>query len=143
MRFVSIAVVILLSPHPLAGTGKEEARGAAGRFGDALTSAESSLLRPILPSRGKVHLAMAKLAREEGFFGASQVEAVFRDLLAQVDVRSFEVLRLESDGQTFALIHGRAALTNREGRACRVSLHLAFQPEDGNWVIREIKETLE
>jgi hypothetical protein len=50
---------------------------------------------------------------------------------------------VESDGSSFALVHARASLTDRQGRACRVGVHLSFQPEDGAWVIREIKEILE
>ena len=138
-----VASVLLCIEPTHAGTAKEEARQAARRFGAALTSSKASDLRPLLPTRGNVTLALNRLAQEEGSFGPSQVEAVFRDSLAQVVVRSFEVLRLESDEQTFALVHARASLTDRQGRPCRLSVHLSFQPEDDTWVIREIKETLE
>ncbi len=140
---VVVALVVALAAPLRAETGKEEAREAARRFGAALTSAQPSHLRSLLPARGKIYLALTRLAQEEGSFGAGQVEAVFRDSLAQVVVRSFEVIRLESDGVTFAVAHARAGLTDRQGRPCRVSLHLSFQPEDNAWVIREIKETLE
>jgi len=139
-----VAVVFLLAAgRATPGTGKDDARAAADKFGGALTGAQASALRPILPERGKVHLALTRLAQEEGSFGASQVEAVFRDSLAAVVVSSFDVVRLESDEKTFALVHARSALTDRQGRPCRVSLHLSFQPENGSWVLREIKESLE
>lgn len=145
-RSLSVLVVPLLaalSIPSVAGTGKDEAREAARRFGVALTSAQASALRPLLPARGKVVLSLGKLAQENGSFGAGQVEAVFRDSLALVVVRSFEVIRLESDSSTFAVAHIGASITDRQGRPSRVTLHLSFQPEDGVWVIREIKETLE
>jgi hypothetical protein len=126
-----------------AGTTKDDAKAAALRFGAALTGAHASGLRELLPRHGTVRLTLAKLTSEEGSFGAGQVEAVFRDGLAQVRVHSFDVVRLESDEKSFALVHVRVALTDRQGRACRVALHLSFQPEDGAWVIREIKEILE
>ncbi len=124
-------------------TGEDEARRSARLFGQALTSGQASLLRPILPATGKIHLAVSRLVPEEGYFGASQVEALLADFLSQGSVRSFEVLRLESDGKTNALARGRAVLTDRQGRPVRLGIHLAFQTEDDRWVVREIKETLE
>lgn len=138
-----VATALLIPGVAWPATGKDEARAAADKFGAALTGSAAGALRPILPTKGKVFLALSRLAEEQGSFGAGQVEAVFRDSLAQVSVKLFEVVRLESDGKTFALVHGRASLTDRNGRACRVSLHLSFQPENGAWVLREIKESQE
>ena len=141
-RFL-VALCALSLATAWAATGREEARGAARGFGEALVKGQPAGLRALLPDRGKVFLALDRLAPEKGYFAAGQVEAVFRDALAQVAVHSFEVERLESDGETFALVHGRVSLTDREGRAGRVSLHLSFQPENDAWVIREIKESPE
>lgn len=122
---------------------EEDARKAARTFGLALTSGKADLLRPALPEHGRLHLSLARLGPEEGFFGAGQVEALFRDFLAEGKVSSFEVLRFECDHQSTALVHGRALLTDRQGRKARLSIHLALQPEAGRWVLREIKETAE
>lgn len=148
MRRIAVLVTAVLFLAGLwipsaAGTGTDEARDAARRFGLALTSANASALRPLLPARGKVVLALSRLAQESGSFASGQVEAVFRDALAVVAVRSFEVLGMESDARSFALASARASITDRQGRAAIVPIHLAFQPEDGVWVIREIRETLE
>ena len=140
---VVFAFAALLPSAALPGTTKADARAAANRFGAALTGARAADVRSVLPEHGKVRIALGRLAQEEGSFGAGQVEALFRDSLAQVTVHSFEVVRLESDEKTFALVHGRASLTDRQGRACRIALHLSFQPENGSWVLREIKEILE
>lgn len=144
-RTALLLFVMLVTPvgSPWAGTGKDDASEAARRFGSALTSASSSSLKPLLPVRGTVHLALKRLAQEEGSFGSSQVEAVFHDALSRVVVRSYEVIRIECDGQTMAVVRGRAGLTDAQGRSGQVSLHLSFQPEDGRWVIREIKENVE
>lgn len=139
-----IASSALLSQGPgYAATGEEEARKSARLFGQALTSGQASLLRSILPAGGKIHLAVSRLVPEEGYFGASQVEALIGDFLSQGSVRSFELLRLESDGKTNALAHARAVLTDRQGRPARLGIHLSFQTEEDRWVLREIKETLE
>jgi hypothetical protein len=146
VRSPLFAVAILLSSLAMAPAIADDdasARAAARRFGQALVASRSAELRPLLPSRGKVLLTLHRFGPEEGYFGASQVEAVFRDFLAVGAVRSFEVLRLESDGSSFALAHGRAVLTDRQGRPARVGLHLAFQPENDHWVLREIKELSE
>jgi len=134
---------LLAAPSSRAATGEEEARKSARLFGQALTTGQASLLRSILPVDGKIHLAVNRLVPEEGYFGASQVEALLGDFLSQGSVRSFEVLRLESDGKTNALARGRAVLTDRQGRPARLGIHLSFQIEDDHWVLREIKETLE
>ena len=123
--------------------GEAEARRSANAFGRALTAGQASLLRPILPSDGKVHLSLPKIVPEEGWFASSQVEALLGDFLSQGSVRSFELLRMESDGKTNALARGRAVLDDRQGRPLRLGLHLSFQPEGDRWVLREIRETLE
>ncbi len=141
---LSLAAALLVSNGAArAATDEDQARKAARLFGQALTSGQASLLRSILPAGGKVHLAASRLVPEEGYFGSSQIEALLGDFLSQGSVRSFELLRLESDGQTSALAHARAVLTDRQGRPARLGIHLSFQTEDDRWVLREIKETLE
>ncbi len=142
------AIALLLAtgislPARSSDPGEAEARRSARAFGQALTSGQASLLRPILPSGGKVHLSLPKIVPEEGWFASSQVEALLADFLSQGSVRSFELLRMESDGKTNALARGRAVLQDRQGRPMRLGLHLSFQPEGERWVLREIRETLE
>jgi hypothetical protein len=122
-------------------TDPEQARDAAARFGQALTKGDASLLRSILPQRGKVQLRLLSLGPGDGSFSAGQVESLIRDFLEQGSVQSFELVGMEHDAQRYALAHGRASLTDRQGRAVRSELHLGFQPEDGRWVLREIRET--
>lgn len=141
--FVLLALTAALPPSRAEEPGVSEAQRSARVFGQALTTGEASLLRPILPTGGKVHLALPRIVPEEGWFAASQVEALLGDFLSQGSVRSFEVLRLESDGKTNALARGSAILIDRQGRRQKMGLHLAFQPEDARWVLREVKETLE
>jgi hypothetical protein len=131
------------TPNRAEDAGEAEARRSARVFGQALTSGQASLLRTILPTGGKVHLVVPRIVPEEGWFTASQIEALLADFLTQGSVRSFEVLRLESDGKTNALARGRAVATDRQGRPLRLGIHLAFEPEDDRWILREIKETLE
>ncbi len=141
---LAVVAIALAAAHPArAATDEEDARKAARLFGQALTSGQASMLRPILPDGGKVHLAASRLVPEEGYFGASQVEALLGDFLSQGSVRSFELLRLESDGKTNALVQARAVATDRQGRPARLGIHLAFQAEQNRWVLREIKETLQ
>lgn len=145
MRFPGfILVLVLLLPRPAAGaTTEEDARKCARVFGQALTTAKAETLRQILPGRGKVHVVLTRFGPEDGFFGSSQVEALIGNFLAEATVRSFEVIRLESDEQSSALINARAVLTDRQGRPGRVKIHLSFEPEDARWVLREIKEAVE
>jgi hypothetical protein len=139
----SLAVVLLLAVTLARAETNDGAEAAATTFGRALVAGSAEALRPILPERGRVHLILARLGPEEGLFGARQVEALFRDFLASGKVTSFSVMRCESDGRRSALAHGRAAITDRDGRQGRIGLHLGFEPEGERWVLREVKETAE
>ena len=126
-----------------AGLATEDARDAAATLGRALTQSRADGLKPILPARGKVHLALARLGPEEGMFAAGQVVAVFRDFLAGGRVTSFDVVSVDGSERTGAQALGRATITDRDGRKGTIGLRLGFQPEDGRWVLREVKETAE
>jgi hypothetical protein len=144
-RGIGLALILLSisATALLSAPGEEDARRAARAFGQALTTGKAEGLRPILAEHGRLQLSLARLGPEDGSFGAGQVEALFRDFLADGKVRSFEILRLECDGQSTALAHGRASITDRQGRNARVGIHLAFKVENDRWVLREIKETAE
>jgi hypothetical protein len=140
---LALALLLLAMQRAPISAAEDQARDAVRIFGQALKSDQASGLRPVLPERGRVHLSLVKLGPEEGSFGAQQVEALFRDFLAEGAVRSFEVIRFESDGQTQALVHGHALLTDRQGRPARIGLRLSLHPEGSRWVLRELKETPE
>ena len=139
----SLLVSTFLFTLLFAGTTKEDASSAARQFGSALTSGDASRLRPLLPKRGKVRVALTHIAETQGSYGSGQVEAIFREALGRSSVRSFEASRLESDGSSFALVTCRASVVDRQGRTAKVALHLSLQPEDGAWVVREIRESPE
>jgi hypothetical protein len=137
------AVALALNATAVAAGGDDGARRAAAIFGSALTGGHADGLRPILPQRGKVRLTLVRMGPEEGAFGANQVEALFRDFLAGGKVRSFAITRFECDGASSALAHGKAAITDKDGRNARIGVYLVLEPEDGRWVLREVKESAE
>lgn len=115
-------------------------RAAAVAFGEALIGADAARLKSLLPARGKVRLRLSCFGPEEGVYGPGQVEALLRDFLRNGSVQTFEVVRVEADAQRFAVVHGRAGVIDRQGRPTRLEVHLSLQPEDGRWVLREIRE---
>jgi hypothetical protein len=121
--------------------GHGEAREAALQFGKALRQGDVAALRSLLPAQGNVQLRLQVLGPQDGSFSPSQVEALWRDFFRQGAARSFDLLSVEHDPERYALARGRALLTDRQGRPARVDLHLVFQPENGRWVLREIRET--
>jgi hypothetical protein len=135
-----IGAVLAAAAAAAAPGGAED---AARVFGAALEAGHAAELRPILPRQGKVQLALSRLGSEQGAYGASQVEALFREALARVQVSRFRVDRTETDGRSFALVHASARLVDRHGRPGPLALHLSFQPEGGGWVVREIRERSE
>ena len=144
-RTIAIAWLVVLGGWASIAAGQSPGEPAAHeaveRFGHALTSADTSLLKSLLPRRGKVQLRLVRMGSYEGYFSPSQVEALLRDFLDQGAVRSFRALRVEHDPGGVALARTRLELTDRQGRPVSVEVRLAFQPEDGHWVLREIRET--
>ncbi len=121
--------------------GTDAALAAVNAFGNAMQRGEASLLRPLLPQKGKVQLKLDRLGPEQGSFSASQVEALLRDFLAQGLVRGFQVLRVDDHPHGLALASTRVDLTDKQGRPATVELHLTFQSEGDRWVLRGIRET--
>jgi hypothetical protein len=119
---------------------EDDVRALADRFGAALVGSEASALRSLLPARGKVQLSLHRLGPERGHFSGNQVEAVFAAYLSEGAVDAFEVQALECDRDTSALVRTRATLRPGRGREEKVDLHLGFRPEDGAWVLREVRE---
>jgi hypothetical protein len=142
-RSILAPVLVLVFAPCLAATSptEEQAARAAVQLGMALKSEDASYLRPILPERGKVQLHLFRLGPEQGYFSSDQVEVLLLDFTKRGSLRSFDVLRIEHEPERLALVHGRASIRDRQGHSARVELHLAFEPEDGRWVLREIRET--
>lgn len=142
-RYAAAGVLLaaaLAFPALHASTGEGQAKTAALEFGHALKQGDTSLMRSLLPSHGKVRLRLVVFAPEEGAYSSEQVQALFKDFLRQGAVRSFDLLRLQCASEQFALVHARARIADRDGRPAEVDLHLTFQPEGGRWVLREIRE---
>ena len=138
-----IVVVLALALGAAASGATDGAREAAAGFGRALLASNAGSLLPLLPQQGRVHVTLLRLGPEDGRFGANQVVALFRDVLASGKIATFEILRCETDGSRSALAHATASIVDREGRSGRIGIHLAFEPEGGRWVLREVKETVE
>jgi len=142
----ALLVALVLSPavaESKAVVDQEAAAEETAReFGRALTQAELSRLKPLLPRRGKVQLRLQHLGPEQGSYSAGQVLALLDDFLQVGSVRTFELSpRCEGDRRRYTLVRGQAEVTDREGRDVTIELHLTIVPEDGRWILREIRET--
>jgi len=139
-------MVLALHPtvaEPLPVPDQEAAvEEAAREFGRALISEELSRLKPLLPRRGKVHLRLEHLGPEQGSFSAGQVLALLGDFLKVGTVRTFQLSpRCEGDRRKYTLVRGQAEVIDRDGRNLVIELRLTIVPEDGRWILREIRET--
>ncbi len=138
-RRATPATLLRLLASVAAAIDSQDARRAALQFGKALTSADAASLRPILPAQGKVRMTLDRLGPEQGAFRAGQVEALWGDFLSRGSVSAFEIVRIDHE-ETLSLVHARAQVVDRQGRPGSVGVHLALQPENGRWVLREIRE---
>lgn len=140
----ALALLFAVAPqatHPETVLGEAQAKTAALEFGRALTGSDASLIKPMLPRRGKVRLHLDRLGPEDGSFSSGQTEAVLKDFLRQGSVGGFDLLRIECASGRYSVVRARAKLTDREGAGVKVQLNLTFEPEGGRWVLREIRET--
>jgi len=119
---------------------EQQARSAAMTFGAALKQGDAGALRSILPDKGKVQLRLVRMGKEEGFFSSGQVRALIQSFLDQSTVSDFQIVRLEQDSRSYALVHARAEFTDASGRPASADLFLSFQPEGERWILREIRE---
>jgi hypothetical protein len=117
------------------------ARRCANIFGDALKSGDTSMLRSILPTQGRVQVRLVRLATQDGAFSASQVQALMKDIFKDGSVHAFNVVKIEGSREGYAHVRASAELTDRNGVDATVDLHLALGPEDERWVLREIRES--
>jgi hypothetical protein len=119
----------------------ERALDAAKTFGRALVHADASQLKSVLPERGKVRMRLTCLGIEDGSYSAGQAQALLADFLRHGAVSSFDVLRVESDDERYVLVRGRAGTKgSAQGQPRQVDVHLTLQPEDGRWVLSEVRE---
>lgn len=136
-----VGLVVFGVAVAFAAPSEQQARESARRFGEALEARDAAQLKPILPAKGKILLRLDHMGPEEGFFSASQVQALFQEFLDRGSVAQFEVARTEHDERKFALVQARARVTDALGREALVSFQLAFAPEGERWILREIRET--
>ncbi len=138
-------LVVLLGVLPCAVLGDEAssaeaARATAARFLDALVAGESARLRPLLPRYGKVSAKLGRFGPAQGSFSAGQIEALFADFGRHGAVRSFAVEHVDVASSRYAAVRGRVQTVDRDGVPAQCALHLGLEPEDGRWVVREIRE---
>ena len=138
---LALLVATLASAQAPATLGEEQALEQALRFGTALESADAGALRDLLPHRGKIRVHLDLLGPEEGAFGASQVRALFAEVLARIAIREFEIERLDCDPGRYALVQARMRASSGAGEPTDLRLQLTFRPGGDAWRVQEIRET--
>ena len=128
-RLACLPALLLAFSSAFAAPDADAIRHAAQQFGKALTAGNASLLREVLPDRGKVQLHLEVLGHERGYFSPGQVEALLREFMTRGKVLSFELSRVEHDPSGYALAHAAAEVIDARGATARVRVRLAFQPE--------------
>ncbi len=137
-----LALAISLTCLPaLAEDGRHEAGQAAERFARTLRSGEPSALHAILPRDGKILVSMAETGSGAGYYGSSQVEALFGSYLAGHRFRECSIEHLEIQESSYARVDLTAIHDGPDNQRATVSFRLALHLEQGRWVLREIRES--
>ena len=134
----AIGLTVLPSP---AATGGEEAGQVAERFARVLNDRRPADLQEILPRSGKILISIPDAGRTAGYYGNSQVEALFTGYLAGTTFRDCRIDHIEVQDGSYARIDLTANRTGPDGEPAAVVYRLALQPEQGRWVLREIRES--
>ncbi|MBD3869027.1 MAG: hypothetical protein IFK94_12965 [Acidobacteria bacterium] len=137
-----LALAIGLTGLPIpAETGRKEAGQAAERFARALSTGESEALQALLPQSGKILVSISDIGQGAGYFGRSQVEALFSGYLAEFDFSDCRIDHIEVQESSYSRIDLTANRTGPGDAVSAVVFRLAFQPEQDRWVLREIRES--
>ena len=138
--FLALAIGLTSLPSSAEG-GREKAGQAAERFAHALRTGELSALHAILPQNGKILVSMAEPGSGAGYYGASQVEALFGSYLAGRRFRGCRIEHLEIQESSYARADLTAVRDGPDGDRATVFFRLALHLDQGRWVLREIRES--
>jgi hypothetical protein len=138
---LAIAVGLATLPSP-AETGRAGVDQAAARFAQAICSGNPDALHAILPQSGKILVSIPDAGHGAGYYGSSQVEALFGGYLAEYGYLECRIDHLELQDSSYARIDIIARRSGSGADRSPVVFRLALQPEQGLWVLREIRESL-
>lgn len=137
---LALAISLISLPSPAAG-GRDEAGQAAERFARTLRAGEPSELHAILPKDGKILVSMAETGSGAGYYGASQVEALFGSYLAGHRFRECRIDHFEIQEPSYARVDLTAVRDGPDDERVTVFFRLALHLEQERWVLREIRES--
>jgi hypothetical protein len=112
------------------------------RIETAFRQGEAARLRPLLPQRGKVQLALPSLGLDRGYFSGSQCEALLSGAFRRFPVQSFVSERQEqsSGADNRLTLRGLLIVEGGDEAAVRLNLHFLLVQESDRWTLREIRE---
>jgi hypothetical protein len=137
-----LVFAIALTGLPLpAETGRKEAGEVADRFAQALKAGEPEAIQTLLPRSGKILVSIPETGNGAGYFGKSQVAALFGRYLAEFNFSDCRIDHIEIQDSSYARVDLTANRTGPGDAVSAVVFRLALQPEQGRWVLREIRES--
>ena len=134
--------IALVPLDAASAVGEKEARGAGQLFTDVLTSGEPARLDPILPVSGKIMVSLAGENTGAGNFGVSQARALLQAWLKNGTGKDGKVLHVEVRDNRYARVELSIRRSVHGGAEQAVRFRLGLQPENGRWVLREIRESV-
>lgn len=146
MRPILLSLLLLcIALVPLdaaSAAGEKEARGAGQLFADVLTTGQPARLDPILPASGKIMVSLAGRNAGTGYFGVSQAKALLQTWLENGTGKDGKILHVEVQDDSYARVELSIRRTVHGGAEQSARFRLGLQPENGRWVLREIRETV-
>ena len=146
MRPILLRILVLclaLVPLEVASdVGEKEAHSAGQLFVRVLTSGQAARLDPILPDSGKIMVSLVGNNTRTSYFGVSQAKALLQAWLENGTGKDGKVLHVEVQDNSYARVELSIRRAVSGGAVRSVRFRLGFQPENGRWVLREIRESL-
>lgn len=114
-------------------------------LGTAFREANAAHLRPLMPSGGKVFLALESLGDEAGYFGSDQVFYIFQRIFRTRGTVDFQI-NVQGEGtrgrKGQAYCVGWWSFRTRDDEVTRCQIFFVLAEKNGQWSLVKIREAV-
>jgi len=134
-----VLVLLIVAGAPAVVAAESPLGSARHHVWSAFAQGDAAELKPILDSDGKTYVSLPGLSDEQGYFGASQVYYVFRDIYARVVC---DDAKIESAGKKDDVAYFRItwSYTRKDsGEKGQAVLLITLEGGSGSYVLTDVR----